>query len=279
MPLGKFIREISPALADEYIIDIALERKSFRKQIKLLKPETALDTLVRKKPKFMKKEGPLSRIKKISTLKETHPAKQYVVNRQIPTDKHFLLYYAPKFNSWVNSILPDKLNSNFDEPRLITPFIDSNGEMFGFAGRSFDPKAMLRYITIMIEDDMPKIFGLNTIDFAKPYFVVEGQIDSLFLSNALAMAGAEGNTTALQNVENATFVFDNENRNKEIIQRMEKVINRGNKIVIWPQKLLDNDINNMIVSGISSKEVETLLEDNTYSGLDAKLALSLWKRC
>lgn len=278
MPLGKLVKFVNPSLYDEYLIDTALEKKSLRKKVEP-EPIIALDKLLQSKPKFSSKTSPLHKLKKISSLKDNHPAKQYVVKRKIPSHKHFLLYYAPKFNSWVNSILPGKLNSDYDEPRLITPFIDKSGEMFGFAGRSFDPNATLRYVTIMIDDEQSKIFGLNSVDFSKPYFVVEGQFDSMFLKNSVAMAGADGNTKGIDNTDNATFVFDNEPRNVEIVKRMERVIARGNKIVIWPQKLLDKDINDMVLSGISLPNIEMLLEANTYSGLDAKLALTIWKRC
>ncbi len=277
MTLGYFIKQVAPTVYDEYVIDSRLERDTLRRQVDKIK--TGLDTLRMSKPKFKTKESPLHRIKKISSMKDSHPAKQYITKRQIPTDKHYLLYYAPKFNSWVNSVVKDKLSSDYDEPRLITPFIDEHGNLFGFAGRSFDPNANLRYITIMLDEDMPKMFGMNTVDFNKPYFVVEGQFDSMFLDNCVAMAGADGNSRGLKNLGNATYVFDNEPRNKEIVARMEKVANRGDKVVIWPQKLPGKDINDLVLAGLSPKIVSDILVANTYQGLDAKLALTIWKRC
>ena len=80
-------------------------------------------------------------------------------------------------------------------------------------GHDFDLDAS----AIMIDENMPKIFGLNTVDFTKQYYVVEGAIDSLFLNNAIAMAGADGNMSGLEHSENCIIVFDAEYRNKEII--------------------------------------------------------------
>mgnify|MGYP003655935821 CR=1 FL=1 len=260
-PLSRFLKIVSPHLHDEYVIDHALERNGARRKIE---PTIGLDKLQASKPRFTKKTSPLHKLEKISSLKDDHPAKRYVLSRKIPTDKHFMLYYAPKFNSWVNSIIPGKMSDKYDEPRLITPFVDQQGNLFGFAGRSFDPNAFLRYITIMIDDDKSKIFGLNTVKFDQPYFVVEGQIDSMFLPNAVAMAGSDGNTHGLENVENATFVFDNEPRSVEIVKKMQKVADRGGKIVIWPSNLLDNDINNLVLSGVSPADVERMLINNTY---------------
>lgn len=282
MSLGKFLEIEHPALYNEYVTDKVMEKKQLRRLEPKAKEEKVanLDTLLQSRPKFTKKGSPLLKIKKVSSLPVGHPVRKYVEKRKIPVKQHHRLYYAPKFNKWVNSMLPGKLSEKFDEPRLVTPFIDKSGEMFGFAGRSFDPKANLRYITIMLDEDKSKIFGLDQVDFNKKYYVTEGQIDSLFLSNAVAMAGADGNAAGLTNAENAVFVFDNEPRNKEIVTRMQKVIDRGYSIVIWSEKLqtYGKDINDMVINGLKPLDVELILENNTYSGLEAKLALTIWKR-
>lgn len=265
----KFLKTIDNSLYNEYIIDSKIEKDLLNQ-----KPVKPLDKLTMKKPSFQKGKSPLLKIKKVSSLKQNHPVKKYLQKRAIPAHSHYKLYYAPKFNEWVNSILPDKLSSK-DEPRLVLPFIDETGNMFGFTGRAFDPKS-LRYLTIMIDEDKPKIFGLNEVDFSKQYFVAEGPIDSLFLKNAVAMAGADGNSKGLKNLENAVYVFDNEPRNSEIVKRMEKVIEAGNKIVIWPENLVDKDINDMVLSGL---EPQHIVESNIYSGLEGKLKLSYWRKC
>jgi hypothetical protein len=172
--------------------------------------------------------------------------------------------------------LPGKFeNVDRDEPRLVLPFFDQNGKMFGVSARGFNPKGV-RYLTIMF-DDRPKIFGLDKVDFDRQYYVVEGAIDSLFLDNAVAMAGADGNTNALENVnENAVFVFDAEPRNKEIHKRMEKIIQKGYKICIWPSDVPGKDINEMILNG--SKDVQGIIRSNIYKGLEAKLKLVEWRK-
>ena len=218
---------------------------------------------------------PLRKLTKISQLKHDHPLKKYILKRQIPSDQHYRLYYAPKFKTWINSIIPNKFGYfKKDEPRLVIPFLDQHKKIFGVSARGFDPKAP-RYITIMF-DDRPKIFGLDTVNFNKTYLVVEGAIDSFFVKNAVAMAGAEGNTNALQNVENAIFVFDAEPRNKEIHKRMEKVIDAGHRICIWPSDVSGKDINEMYMNGLTN--VDELIRENTYKGLQATLKLTEWRK-
>jgi transcription elongation factor Elf1 len=225
------------------------------------------------KPVFHK--NPLSSIKKISQLKFDHPVKKYIEQRKIPSNKHYKLYYAPKFKTWINTIIPNKFPSfKKDEPRLILPFIDENGKCFGVSARGFDPNG-LRYITIMFQD-VPKIFGLDKVDFTKTYFVVEGALDSLFLPNAIAMAGADGNVTGLKHLENAIFVFDAESRNAEIVKRMEKLIRKGYNVCIWPANLPGKDINEIYLAGI--RNIDKLIKENTFSGLEASLKLASWRK-
>jgi len=223
------------------------------------------------------KKNPLRSIKKVSQLHHNHAIKRYISKRHIPARHHYRLYYTKTFKKWINGIIPNKFdNVEKDDPRLIIPFIDQNGKVFGVSARGFDPNG-LRYLTIMFED-RPKVFGLDTVDFSKEYHVVEGAIDSLFLSNAVAMAGAEGNVDGFDNIENAVFVFDAEPRNKEIHKRMEKVINKGYRICIWPEQTstVGKDINEMYLNGMSN--VEDIIRDNTFKGLEATFRLQKWRR-
>ena len=278
--MRNFLKAVDHNLYNEYIIDTALDKKARRELFNPPKEDVKpLDTLVMKAPNFKKKGSPLLKIKKVSSLNYDHKVKKYLLKRAIPPSQQYKLYYAPKFNEWVNSILPGKLPTlEHDSPRLVMPFIDKNGDMFGFNARAFRDSE-LRYITIMLDDNMPKIFGLDKVNFSKKYYVIEGPIDSLFIDNAVAMAGADGNANGLEQTENAVFVFDNEPRNKEIVSRMERCIDKGYNICIWPEKILDKDINDVILSGLSEADLKLMIDDNTYRGLEGKLQLSYWKKC
>lgn len=221
-------------------------------------------------------KDPLKKLKKVSQLAFDHPVKRYVNKRKIPTNHHYRLYFAPKFKTWINEFVPNKFDTEKigkDEPRLVIPFLDEEGKCFGVTGRAFDPDAM-RYITIMFEEKQ-KIFGLDKVNFDEPYYIVEGAIDSMFLENAIAMNGADGSTYGVKNLENAVFVLDAEPRNKQILKRMEKIIKSGYKICIWPKDLPGKDINEMYIAGIN---VERLIEDYTYKGLQAELKLAEWRK-
>ena len=69
--------------------------------------------------------------------------------------------------------------------------------------------------------------------------------------------------------------FDNEPRNREIVARISKVIDRGDKIVIWPKNIQQKDINDMHLAG---HDVQTLVQSNVYQGLQATLKFNDWKK-
>ena len=71
------------------------------------------------------------------------------------------------------------------------------------------------------------------------------------------------------------WIYDNEPRNKEITDRISKTINSGQSVVIWPDSIDDKDINDMVMSGL---DVMSVIESNIYSGLEAKLKFTTWKK-
>jgi transcription elongation factor Elf1 len=264
---SNFLKAVDPLAYNDYVAEKFIKKTDQTKVPKLEKFKTDAPTFARNEP--------LKKLKKISQLQHSHPVKKYIEKRRIPPAHHYRLYFVQKFKEWVNTYIPDKFESlDKDEPRLVIPFMDEDKNLFGVSARGFNPEG-IRYITIMFKD-RPKIFGLDKVNFNREYFVVEGALDSMFLSNAVAMAGADGGTGALKVVKNATFVFDAEPRNKEIHKRMEKVIGQGYKICIWPDNVPGKDINEMVLNGMTN--VETVIRDNTYQGLNAKLKLTEWRK-
>ena len=262
-----FLRGIDSLLYKDFVAERFIANTDVKEET------TSDDQFKTNAPKF-NKQNPLRKIKKISQLKHDHAVKRYIQRRQIPPQHHYRLYYAQKFKTWINEIIPNKFqNVGKDEPRLVIPFLDANGNCFGVSARVFDPNG-IRYITIMFED-RPKIFGLDKVDFNQPYHIVEGAIDSFFLQNAVAMAGAEGTTKGVENLDNAVFVFDAEPRNKEIHKRMEKVIKAGYNLCIWPDDVPGKDINEMFLAG---SDPERIIEENTYNGLQAELKFRQWRK-
>lgn len=272
MGLPWFIKTLDPTLYTEYLKERMLENGH--------KDETQAFVDKMKTPVFVKNTG-LKDLKKVSQLKAEHPVKEYITKRQIPSDTHYKLFYTKSFKTWVNTMIPDKFEDiEKDEPRLILPFLDKDKNLFGFQGRSFR-KTGIRYITIMLNEEQPKIFGLDTMDPDKDIYVVEGPIDSLFLPNGIASAGGDLiSPLQLLDVQKEKFVvvYDNEPRNKETIKKIEKAIDSGYRVCIWPTALEQKDINDMVLAGYTKEQVKDIIDECTCNGPTAKLHFALWRK-
>jgi len=224
-------------------------------------------------PMFRKK-GILEGLQSIKNLPDDHPARQIVERRKLPVESLSDLYLCESFFKFTNSIIKGKFPSlDGDHPRLLIPFRDESGEVFAYQGRAFGNEQP-KYITIKIDEEREKIFGLDKVDKSKPILVVEGPLDSLFLDNCIAVAGAD-----FSNIKgNLTVIYDNEPRNKEINKQIEKTIDQGKSVCLWPDHMKEKDINDMIIAGYSKKEVQEIITNNTFSGASAKLRFAEWRR-
>jgi hypothetical protein len=222
-------------------------------------------------PKFIRKPEKDIDLEKVSDLNSSHPAREYLENRGIKDLDYF--YYCPKFKAWTNNQKKIFDNLKQDSDRIIIPFKDKEGNLFGYQGRSLAPKAKLRYITIMLNEEQPKIFGLDRIKETETVYVTEGPFDSMFLGNSIAMCGSDVELCGFD--YQFVYIYDNEPRNKQIVERIDKTIRQGNKVVIWPKTIQQKDINDMVLAG---HDVQRLVECNVYSGLEATLKLNDWKK-
>lgn len=261
----RFLKDQDIGVYNNFVADKFLEGRTQRRS----KKEPVFET---PRPVFGD-SSVLKSIDRIVDLDEEHPARVYLEQvRQLPSLSG--IFYARDFNGWINSIIPDKLPRN-KEPRIVIPFRDKDKNVFGVTGRSMASSG-LRYITIMFDENKPKIYGLDKVDFNSTYYIVEGQFDSMFIKNSIAMAGADTNSANLEHIQNSVTVFDNEPRNKEIVARMSNIINSGRNICIWPDGVKSKDINDMIV--VEGLDVQEIITENTCSGLSATLRLSEWRK-
>jgi len=200
---------------------------------------------------------------------ENADATEYLVKRKLNPHNY---YYAEKFKSWTNSLKEVFDDTTKDEPRIIIPLFYQN-TLVGFQGRALGP-SKIKYITVMLSEDAPKIYGLDEIQKDKTVYITEGPFDSTFICNAIAMCGADADISNW-GINDPVWIYDNEPRNREIVSRISRTIGNGQKVVIWPSTISEKDINDMILSGL---DVQSVIESNTYSGLEAKLKFTTWKK-
>lgn len=265
-----FLDKVDPSLTKEY----ALERYK--------NGETGKHNY--KKPTFeeVKQSAPQFRdtinLESVESLPDDHFARQYVINRKIPQEHFSQLYFAPDFKKFIDSLGVEKENLREDDPRLVIPFFDENKKLIAVQGRALG-ESKLRYITVKLQEENEKIYGLDRVDKSKMIYVVEGPIDSLFIDNAIATADSNLQTATKKfDKANITLVFDNEPRNKEICKLIDKAIENHYNVVIWPEMIHSKDINDMIMEGFSVEEIKEIIETNTFVNLRAKAEFMNWKK-
>jgi hypothetical protein len=109
--------------------------------------------------------------------------------------------------------------------------------------------------------------------------LVEGPIDSLFLNNCLASGDANLALTAKElKLENIVLCFDNEPRNKEVVKLIFNAVKANYSVVIWPNTVEGKDINEMIMNGSTKAEIESIISNNTFKGIEAQMKFNMWKK-
>ena len=258
LSFNNFLKQIDTSLHKQYVMEKFKEGFAGGRNFVVEEPKFEF-----KKPVFKKKLD-------LPKADEVPIAKEYLEKRKLDPSK---FYFAYKFKEWANTQKQTFDTIGRDESRIIIPLHDTEKNLIGFQGRSLGPNSV-KYITVMINEDAPKIYGLDQIDNEKPIYIIEGPFDATLVQNAVAMCGSDLDIRSF-GWSDYIYVYDNEPRNREIVNRIAKTINRGDKVVIWPTTINQKDINDMVLSG---QNIMNVLESNTYSGLKAKIKFNNWKK-
>ena len=256
MSLNNFLKELDPVIQKQYAFEKFKDGHTGR-------------NFVVEEPTFQFEEPKFKQKLDLPKASENPIAKQYLEKRKLDPTK---FYYTDKFKAWTNTLKETFDDVKYAEARIIIPLFYKDN-LVGFQGRSLGP-SKVKYITVMINDDAPKIYGLDNIRRDAPVFITEGPFDSTFIRNSIAMCGSDGDV-GKWGISTPVWVYDNEPRNREIVRRIEDTINRDAKVVIWPTNIHEKDINDMVLAG---HDVQSVVESNVYSGLKAKLQFNTWKR-
>ena len=234
-------------------------------------------------PKFgrLQKSKVFEHAEWINKLSPEHFCLIYATKRLIPTQFYDKLLFTSHYKQFITSLVPNHGKQLLDDARLVIPFYNVYNELIAVSGRALETSdKTLRYVTIRVkESDDKLIYGLDRVDLNKPVKIVEGPIDSMFLSNCVA-SGDANLTLVAKDIDCAKkiLIFDNEPRNKEIVKMMQDAIKSGHDIVIWPDIIKAKDINEMIVSGISVDEIESIISTNSFTDIKAQMRFVSWKK-
>jgi hypothetical protein len=274
---GTFLKNFDPNQYSQYVVERYADgghgRANAHKNVE--------EVLKFEEPKFTKKPEPKlidSIMDRLDTLPDDHEVIKYVTDRRIPRDAFTRLYYISNVKDVIQ--LNDKYKNSIitSEPRLAIPFLDGNGKLLVVSLRGIRGES-LRYINIKVDEDAPSIFGLDKVDPTQEVFVVEGPLDSLFLHNSIACAGTSfGKIDQLPIAKDKiTIIFDNQPKNRDVGKLMNKYIDQGYRIVIWPD-VPGKDINEMVENGMTTDEIQDIINHNKFIGLAAKAKYAMWRK-
>lgn len=203
------------------------------------------------------------------------PAENYLRERKIPEERWNELYYIDDVQKVekLNKKYKDRIVGN--DHRLVIPFYDRDHNFIGVTCRALSSEG-LRYITVRMDEDQPLIYNLHNVDITKDVYVTEGPLDSLFLDNAVAAGSSDLNKIEkFIPKDKMVLIFDNQPRNREIVNLISKAIDSNYRMVIWPENISKKDINDMILDGVAVKDI---INHNTFESLELKLEFTKWKK-
>lgn len=273
--IANFLEKVDHLLYKEYVMEKFVKKDDKPEPKKEPNPEYAFDF----KPAFDKPSRLIDNLMdRLDTLPADHEVVRYCQSRKIPEDQYHRLYYVDDIRtlSQLNAKYTDALN--IKQPRLALPCVTPDGQLSGLTLRGMRGEK-LRYIQLKIKENDLQVFGLDNVDTDKEVYVVEGPIDSLFIDNAIACVGTAFGKVDKLKLTHFTMVFDNQPRNQEVCKLIERQIDAGEKVVIWPEYVYEKDVNEMIMSGLTKTEIQSIINDNTVQGLEARLQFMKWRKC
>lgn len=271
-PFGVFLRRVSPALFDEYVMEKFESAGRSRKVEAPVVVDLPAPARIFSYPNVDQLSSP-------ALASDLIPVRDYVLGRSLPHTALARLYATTHAHSWLSPLVgADKAKTVSDGlPYLVIPLRLPDRSWYGAQVRALGHKI---YLTFRWGHASLRTFGLDQWDDRKTTYITEGPLDALCAPNALAMCGSDlcGGlarvTEAGYTVTSPVLVWDNEPRATEIKRLVSNAIDAGWPVVIWSNGL-PKDLNDMTAQG---RNVETLLQTRTFRGLSAHLEYQQWIR-
>ena len=274
--LGNLIKQVDPSLHKEYVLERYKSGESGFSNFK--SPSFDIPA-----PRFDKvaKEKHFEHAEWVSKLPSGHFCLVYCTNRRFLSIMVDTLLFTPNYKKFCDALVPNHGKEITADARLVIPFYDKYNTLIGVSGRALENSDYkLRYVTLRTNESQDKlIYGMDKVNTNELVKIVEGPLDSMFLTNCVGSGdSALIQTAKLIDAENKVLIFDNEPRNKEIVKLMDDAIKLGYNVVIWPDTMEQKDINEMVMAGFSPDEIERIISSNTFTGLRAQMKFISWKK-
>jgi hypothetical protein len=239
MSFLNFLKDYHPSVHRELMF-MALIKRGPRKAKEPVK--TAAEKAYKTNPEYAFKPGELIEIdESYHPLAQT--ARAYCQSRKIPRkiySRWFVCVKDTKYHDRDNGgniIYNDKgvPKGNEYANRLIIPYYRFGGKFVQFDARALDDNAFLRYRNL--EGAERELYMYEWLDVSKPFFLLEGSVDSTFIKNSIAFGGTQHLMKFLEkypeiakNAHNGTVIWDNDDAGYD---EMPKTIKLGFNWFDW----------------------------------------------
>lgn len=261
------LKDLAPDLYREYLTEVFANKDSVKDVLQAQQftvNTSILDNLVWR-------DG----LKRLSKLLPSHPARAYFHGRGLPEKFLSHFYYAEHYPEWRHKNFSEDNGSIRFDPRIVIPLLSPDGVLMGATARAIG-ESKKRYI-MSVHEGCSKIWINPFADTTKRLYVFEGVFDATFIDQSAAMLGTTGAPPLSPDV---VYVLDSDRRNPQVAKRLNKYIQRGEKVVIWDNpESAGKDVNEMMKSGFLTPEtIASYLESHTFQGLQARLNFGVWNK-
>lgn len=271
-----FLNRTDPTLYKEYRLEIFRENKTNHvQQESVIAAPAVVESKLENKSSVVDSD-----VIMLSDLPIKHPVLEYVKSRMIPEEFYTRIGVVSNFYKFAGKYDESLAKINTPHPRLLFPFYDSDGSIICYSGRSFGNEKP-KYVNVMVDKSKPKVYGLWRINKNKDIIAVEGQIDSLFLDNAIAIGSANYTSSYLQEMKDRVIILPDSDwkRNRQVYKSLLSAVELGFRVSIIPDSVKWKDVNDMIVKGGLKKEkIMEMVTSNVVSGVKAKFELNHRKK-
>lgn len=264
----KFLEQLDSLMYKDFVMD-SFANKMVKEVVKIEEGEYFKVLETRKyRPNIF------SSLTELKYLPDDNLGKKTALDRMLPINDREM-YYVENFIEWTKGHT-DKFRAVTGDihPRIIFPFKARDGHYIGYTARSLKGEEPKYFRIFIDEDEKEKFYGIDLLDETKQVYVLEGEIDSMFIPNAIAVSNGKLDTYLNKD---AIYIADIDTRNIHIMRGVSKLIERGLRVAMLPSNLGCKDINELIIKGYTTDNIIKLITENTFCGLFAKLYFDKWK--
>lgn len=278
--LKEFIEENKPGILQEYV---AAKFKGSRPSIE---SSRSVKRALTKKPVFRKSDPvpvlgpPLLRFPEVKRSKEVDWALEYLASRAVPFHELDNIFCCEDIREISKNIEAYKETKFRAAKCIVFPFYGTSGEIAYLQARMLE--GSLRYMTFEVGGG-GKLWGRHRIEAGHQISLFEGVLDAILVKNGVASAGVDLLRAANLLKEEypdhkIRLCYDDDwRRNYQVYEQVKRASKLGYNLCLVSSQY--KDVNDMVTKGgMSSEEVERLLDEYTLTPLQSGLEIARVKK-